>query len=102
MSMTTKTKNIALIGVAGLFGATHAFANGIADMSGTVFTQQLHASAPSRSPLPAFLIILLGSGLLYLARSMRSTELSAYAQDSNARADTLLSEGVCAVNTEVI
>jgi hypothetical protein len=66
---TGMTNRIAIIAFLPFVSATRVLANGIADMSGTTFTQQLHASSHSLSILPTLAILVLGAGFALAMRS---------------------------------
>ena len=65
------------ISVAGALtvSAISAFANGVAEMSGTTFTQQLHAPSSNSSLLPMFAILFVGAiFLVSMRRSQANSE----------------------------
>ncbi len=76
------------ISVAGVLGvsALSAVANGVADMSGTTFTQQLHAQSGNSSLLPMFAILLVGALLLVSMRRSQAAERDRRVPASNKHA----------------
>ena len=62
--MTTRTIRTLTILATGLGTSFLGRANGIADMSGTTFTQQLHSNSSNSSMLPIFVILMLGALLV--------------------------------------
>jgi hypothetical protein len=65
------TKQILFVALALVTDSAVSLASGIADMSGTTFTQQLHQGSPGMSLMPAFLMSLLALGVVLAVRSQR-------------------------------
>jgi hypothetical protein len=63
------TNRIVTIALLPFVSVTRVLANGIADMSGTTFTQQLHASSHNPSILPTLAVLLVGAGFALAMRS---------------------------------
>ena len=63
------TKRIFVFTLALVTDAAVSLASGIADMSGTTFTRQLHQNSPDTSLIPAFWMSLLALGIVLAIRS---------------------------------